>query len=176
MNAKHPQYLSNRVLRQNVGFLLNAGLGTINESQLSIPDPVRVDDDLILDAIKGPLRLTRTKEGVLVQATFDVLLELQCTRCLEFVQQHVQVSLEELYAYPNPNIAEFHIAENGMLDLSPLLRAETIIAVSGQVLCKPDCLGLCPECGTNRNHNTCDCETDNIDPRLAILKNLLDSE
>ena len=41
-----------------------------------------------------------------------------------------------------------------------------------QVLCKEDCKGLCPECGTNLNLKDCDCGDKDIDPRWAALKNL----
>jgi uncharacterized protein len=44
-----------------------------------------------------------------------------------------------------------------------------------QVLCRPDCQGMCPTCGINRNDETCACVDDDIDPRFAALKKLLDS-
>ena len=63
-----------------------------------------------------------------------------------------------------------------ILDLAPLLREEILIHTDKRILCKPDCKGLCPECGKNRNRETCDCEQDRIDPRFAALKDLLDSK
>jgi len=41
------------------------------------------------------------------------------------------------------------------------------------VLCRPDCAGLCPECGQNLNEGVCDCARDTIDPRLAVLRSML---
>ena len=39
-------------------------------------------------------------------------------------------------------------------------------------LCKTDCKGLCPQCGTNLNNGTCGCIPDEGDPRLAVLRGL----
>jgi uncharacterized protein len=36
-------------------------------------------------------------------------------------------------------------------------------------ICSPDCRGLCPSCGANRNTDPCDCADEPIDPRLAPL-------
>jgi len=43
-----------------------------------------------------------------------------------------------------------------------------------QPLCKPDCKGLCPICGNNLNDSLCDHNTETIDPRMEVLKQLLD--
>jgi uncharacterized protein len=45
-----------------------------------------------------------------------------------------------------------------------------------QVFCREECLGLCPECGKNLNDGPCDCQIDDIDPRLAALRALLDDD
>jgi uncharacterized protein len=41
-------------------------------------------------------------------------------------------------------------------------------------LCRDDCKGLCPQCGTNLNRETCTCSPKWEDPRLAALRGLLD--
>jgi len=43
-------------------------------------------------------------------------------------------------------------------------------------LCRDDCKGLCPQCGTNWNNGTCTCTTEWEDPRLAALKGLVKGE
>jgi uncharacterized protein len=86
------------------------------------------------------------------------------------------IEVEELYSYPVQAGVEFSVHEDAILDLAPLLRAEVFILSSHGRLCRDDCKGLCPECGTNWNHSTCDCDRDSVDPRLAGLKALLDRE
>ncbi len=59
------------------------------------------------------------------------------------------------------------------LDISESIRAALIFQEPMQPLCREDCKGLCPHCGTDRNQTDCDCEKQRIDPRLASLKRLL---
>lgn len=175
MSHTPDNYLSNRVLKLNVGFLLSDNIQSRNhDSTLDIPS-VRVSDDMILNFVRGALRLSRTKEGVLVQARLETQIAGECTRCLDPVNHDITVIIEELYAYHSDADTEFRIGEDAVLDLNPLLRAEVLIESGGQLLCGPDCAGICPECGANRNHTDCQCELDNIDPRMAVLKQLLDS-
>jgi uncharacterized protein len=44
------------------------------------------------------------------------------------------------------------------------------------ILCRPDCAGLCPQCGQNLNEGTCDCAKDDIDPRFEVLRRLGDED
>ncbi|MBI5671181.1 MAG: DUF177 domain-containing protein [Chloroflexi bacterium] len=165
-------YVSNRVLKINVGFLLADGPGHSHETAFDIPE-VRVADDLTLAYVRGPLRLSRTKEGILVQGKLDVGITGECYRCLEPVTQNVTLQLEELYIYPPQPGAELVVDETANLDLAPLLRDEVLIIASRGLLCREDCKGLCPTCGTNLNESTCDCVQTAVDPRLAQLRNLL---
>jgi uncharacterized protein len=59
------------------------------------------------------------------------------------------------------------------INLSPALRELVVVSTPMRVLCKMDCKGLCPECGKDLNAGPCDCEPDEIDPRMAALKALL---
>lgn len=174
MKSTSKHYLSSRVFKVNVGFLLSAGSGNYQDSRFDILTPVQLSEDLIVNAVEGSLRLTRAKEGILVQARLAVEVDNTCSRCLDVVAQTLDVDVEELFAHPASNISEFSVGADAMLDLAPLLRAEVLIGMSHRVLCHEACRGLCAECGTNLNHNTCDCVIEKIDPRLAKLKELLD--
>jgi uncharacterized protein len=57
------------------------------------------------------------------------------------------------------------------LDLEPLAHDACILELPLAPLCRNDCLGLCPECGVNRNNETCTC-TARTDPRWAALDSL----
>lgn len=166
-------FIGSRVLKLNVGFLLTAGPGKSREAMLDIP-AIRVAEDVDLDYLKGNLRLSRTKEGILVQGTLHAGLRTECYRCLDALARDVLLVVEELYAYPVPLDTEFSVGDDGILDLVPLIRAEMLIEEEHSILCRPDCKGLCTECGENLNHNTCTCADDKIDPRLSQLKILRD--
>ena len=166
-------YVSNRVLKLNVGFLLSAGPGHSHETAFDVP-AIRVSDDVDLAYLRGALRLSRTKEGLLVQGKLHLGVEGECYRCLDSMLRDVEIELEELYNYPVPKDSEFSLTDDGILDLSPLIRAEALIEDARGALCRPDCKGLCPECGTNWNIASCTCAEQEIDPRLARLRQLLD--
>ena len=60
-----------------------------------------------------------------------------------------------------------------VLDLAEMLREQFYLALPMQPLCRPDCQGLCPTCGIDRNVETCQCKTEWMDPRLSVLKTLV---
>lgn len=166
-------YVANRVLRLNVGFVIAAGPGYTHKTTFDVP-AIRVAEDAAADYLRGTLRLTRTKEGVLVQGLLQVGTEVECYRCLDPIKRELDIEVEELYAYPAPIDGEFSITDDGVLDLAPLVRAEMLIQDAERTLCSPDCKGLCAQCGTNLNHETCMCEEEMIDPRFAALRQLLE--
>ncbi len=61
--------------------------------------------------------------------------------------------------------------EGEHVDLERLIREQLVLAVPYAPLCKEDCQGLCPQCGIDRNVETCEC-TKPIDPRFEALKGL----
>ncbi|MGJ3238118.1 MAG: YceD family protein [Anaerolineae bacterium] len=165
------------MLTINVGFLLSDGPGNHKNIDVNIHDAVRIADDLVAQSITGQLRLSRTKEGILVQSQLLVTVARECARCLEIFDHAIPVDVTELYASPHPiGETEFFVGQDAKLSLAPLIRAEVLIALSHREFCKDDCQGLCPICGINLNHEHCDCEQSAIDPRMAKLKELLDSD
>jgi uncharacterized protein len=174
VNENHNGYVSNRVLKLQVGFLLSEGVGQSRETEFDVPR-LRVADDLMLDYLRGTLRLSRTSRGILVQGTLDTAIEGECSRCLNRESVQLEVPIEELFVYPPRPEADFVLADDGILDLTPLLREEIILDTPMGVLCRPDCAGLCPNCGKNLNDGPCDCDRETIDPRLAALKTLKDN-
>jgi uncharacterized protein len=58
------------------------------------------------------------------------------------------------------------------LDITEIIENNIILTLPIKRLCKEDCKGLCHKCGTNLNFSTCHCNDDDIDPRLAKLKDL----
>ncbi|MBI5713209.1 MAG: DUF177 domain-containing protein [Chloroflexi bacterium] len=92
------------------------------------------------------------------------------SRKLDF--EHPLLEVADDLDLPNPN-ADFVVSESGHIDLAPFLREEMIISRPMRPLCKPDCKGLCPQCGKDLNEGACDCVTDDVNPQLAVLKKLL---
>lgn len=158
----------------NVGFLLHQGVGSSRDFDFELP-AIRVGDDLDVSSLQGTIRFTRTAQGLLAQGRLEAQTQLECDRCLASFAQALEVDLDELFAYP-PALATdplLSIPETGLLDLNPLLREHFLLAIPLKPVCKPDCRGLCLECGIDLNESTCEHPVDDIDPRLAALRSLL---
>ncbi len=162
-------YVNRRVLKINVGFLLAEGVGYYRDMVIELPR-VQLDDDLTLDFLRGNLRFSRNSRGILVQGQLETHVLSECTRCLRPIFVPVKLEIEELFAFPPSGLVAFSVAETGILDLAPLVREEAILGVPMVALCRPDCAGLCPQCGHDLNEGPCECVRERIDPRLEILR------
>ncbi|HDQ74048.1 MAG TPA: DUF177 domain-containing protein [Chloroflexi bacterium] len=162
------------MIRFDVSALIKARLGA--SLVLDIDTGHQDLTDLSVDFLRGTVQAIRVENGLLVQGSLESQLGLACVRCLESVVLPFSFELEETFrlpgASPKPDIL-YQVDEDGWLNLTPLLREYAWVAIPMKPLCSPNCQGLCPQCGTNRNVEICWCDTSQIDPRLAMLKDLL---
>ena len=165
----------NAPLRFNVGFLLEGNVGEKREYELDYPS-VSIED-VALKPLQGTVFLSRNSRGIYVEGQLTTNVPTECSRCLSPMVQAVEFELNELFYYP-PSTApegEYTIPATGFLDLSPLVREMGLLATPMQPLCKEECLGFCMECGQNLNDGDCSCNDEEVDPRLATLRSLLNS-
>jgi uncharacterized protein len=164
-------------LRLNVGFIINQSKGFTREFPFDIPF-IHIPPDLDLITLSGSARVTRTGNGLLVQVKMHALMMNECVRCLQDFPLPLDIDFTELYVFnaDAKTDSELILPESGRIDLRPLVREEMLLAVPINPLCDPECKGLCPICGENRNETECDHEIEAIDSRLAVLKSLLNEE
>ncbi len=103
-----------------------------------------------------------------------------CDRCADTVNTSVLVTLERIIAGAGVINAEdggdYIIEENGIIDFDLDLFEEVMLGFPSQLLCRPDCKGICPKCGCNFNYEACKCsEEREIDPRWQVLSKLLEN-
>ena len=143
-----------------------AGLGT---AVIGVPE----GSSFVVDA-----RLTSLEDGVLARGRADVHVHGECVRCLRDLDEERTVTFDELYYLPEAARA----AEDGedvllvgedSLDLEPALRDALVPALPFRPLCRPDCAGLCPECGRRVDNLPADHRHDHPDPRWSALAALL---
>ncbi len=128
--------------------------------------------DLVLE-----LRLESVMEGVLVSGTAGATALGECVRCLDPIEELVDVDVQELFAYPESSSAEADEDEvlrldGDLLDLEPVVRDAVVLALPLQPVCSPDCPGLCVECGA-RLADDPDHAHAVADPRWAALAGLV---
>lgn len=155
------------------------------ELDREIPSPVSIGTDVIAIPEGEPLslqvRLESVMEGVLVSGELESLAKGGCVRCLEPVEVPVDVTFQELYAYPDraahhrevgaDDDEEQRVLESDLIDLEPLLRDAVVPALPFQPVCSDECPGLCSECGALLADDPAHGH-DIIDPRWAALTDL----
>jgi uncharacterized protein len=162
------------MLSFDVSPLLKAPLG--KSLTLSLEAGHQVLEDLEVVFLHGSAQAVRAEKGIFVSGTVESRLRLECGRCLQDSGFPVTLALEEMFRMPGAAVrpdAIYAVGEDLTLDLEPLIRELAWLAVPMRPLCDPECKGLCPHCGANRNTEVCQCEEMRVDPRLAVLKELL---
>ena len=159
------------VLKYNVAPVMRPEVGAAMD--LVVAETQQVLGDLSVEYVRGTLRLTRADRRVLVTGTLQTVVAAECVRCLAPLQLTLTLPIEEQFALSPVVDPVYYIDEGGGLNLLPPLREQILLALPIHLVCRPDCQGLCVDCGQNLNDGPCSCGTENIDPRLAALKSLL---
>jgi uncharacterized protein len=161
----------------NVGFVVHQSVGYNRDFSIEI-EKIHLPPDLDLIDLSGIARVGRTPQGLLVQVKMRATVLAQCVRCLADFQQSLGIDFTELYAFTQRSVtdSDLILPEDGHIDLTPLVREYMLLDMPISPLCSSSCEGLCLVCGENLNISNCDHAPEGDDPRLAILKSLLDSE
>jgi len=153
--------------------------GSLRRLTRTVPAPANLGLDVIGvpegSDIELDLRLESVVEGVLVTGTARMRLEGECVRCLDPLHSHAEAAFQELYNYPDerpaPDDDEAAQLEGDLFDLEPALRDAVVLALPFQPVCRDDCPGLCPDCGS-RLADDPEHRHDQQDPRWAALRAL----
>lgn len=153
------------------------------------PGAFRSEEDVYRVAEPVTLQFDVVKSDDRYQLTGQVktVLELRCGRCLEPFLWPIDASFGLVYHPQSTNVGEGELEveeedlstafyERDEIDLGHLMREQFYLALPMKPLCREDCRGLCPSCGSNLNRDTCDCKREWADPRLAVLKALKDRQ
>lgn len=141
-------------------------------------DKIQVAEDLVLEGFSGAAIISRTPQGLLVQADFDARLDLECVRCLDAYPQHIHFELAELFAFDERSVTDsgLILPDDMHIDLQPLVRDFALLEVPINPVCRPDCRGLCQVCGEDRNKVDCGHSVPSGDEPFSVLKDLLKDE
>jgi len=160
------------------------------------PEEIRLDESLEMADLKlaggEPLvvemahmqgKATRGPDGVDLRARLEARVRVPCCRCLESYETVIERDFELILV---PDAVEFGVgesrmdaresllfyAEGGRAELDAIAQEQIYLHLPLKPLCRPDCQGLCPTCGANRNRLKCGCRSEELDPRLAPLLEL----
>jgi len=139
------------------------------------------DDVRLARPIDGQVRLVRTNRGVLAHARLETALEAACSRCLQDLTIAVHLDLSEEYlpsldfatGRPLPADDEpdaLRLTDQHTLELETPVREAIWLSEPVAPLCRPDCPGLCIDCGGRLDEGAHDHPDAGIDPRLEALR------
>jgi len=129
---------------------------------------------------KSPLFLTLKNLGenkASVKGEMEVTFAMKCDRCLKPVSQNVTLNFTRQVYGPDEYVSgteddEQNCMEGYQLNVDNLIKNECFMNLPVKVLCKPDCKGICMQCGKDLNTGGCDCDTFVPDPRMARIKDI----
>jgi DUF177 domain-containing protein len=146
-----------------------------------------VEDYRVIAPVILRMTIHKDKDRFRLVGTVETQLEIECSRCLERFELPVDQTFDLRYLPRGESASgekddEDEIADDDVsitfyrdeaIDLFDLQREQFYLALPMKPLCRPDCRGICPHCGINRNFESCQCESRWEDPRLAGLKTLM---
>ncbi len=118
-----------------------------------------------------------------LRGSYTGSFEVACARCLEPVRLPLSADFDLIFrplgadaGAPERSITapetEIGYYQKDSLWLEDVLREQVLLALPVRTLCRPDCKGLCPRCGTNRNNQPCTCDEGSGDLRWEALAGL----
>lgn len=169
-------------MRYNLAQLLMEPIGSTRDYE--VDDSLAASEDGA-DRAQGWVRVIRTHRGALVRAKLETQVNLTCGRCIgEFAYRSVLTIEEESFPTVDPATGRKTVlpeeAEGGILlddqhvlDMNEVMRQYVLTEAPIKPLCRKECPGLCPGCGTNLNEEKCRCNAVPMNPRWESLAELL---
>ncbi|PAB58886.1 YceD family protein [Anaeromicrobium sediminis] len=136
-------------------------IGMINE-EIEIISPV---------SLKG--KIFHDDDSIYLEADIKTKAECICHRCLQKFQMDIENHIHEKLTINEEEMEDYYYINKNRLDITEVVDNVLVLNMPMKLVCDENCQGLCLACGVNLNKEQCDCESDQIDPRLAKLKDLL---
>ena len=166
------------MLRLDLNRLAREGSVTV-EAKLPADAPLWDESGVSwVGSVDVSLMATHAGTGeIVVRGSVKGGLARECRRCLKPVRRSFEHDLTVVFVASDSADVEdddgVHVYDaSDELDLSNTVREEVIFTADPYVVCEPGCQGLCPRCGVNRNTDSCDCTSDEPDPRWEALRAL----
>ena len=130
-------------------------------SELDCDQPIEIKGRIYIDN-------QLLKVNMWIKLQYDMV----CSRCIEDFDYLSEFEINEDYDIDKNQ----EMLENDTLDLTELIRENILLHIPIRALCTESCKGLCSVCGTNNNVHHCNCNHEQLDPRLSVLNNLLNGD
>jgi len=143
---------------------------------IDVDQSLRLHDELAArypDGVRVTASIRRIQRGVYMEGEVVGDEVETCARCLEPFVRRTRIEIAEPFSEDVPakdaQFADVAPLVDRTIDVNELV--EQLLEVDEPIaaVCTPECRGICPHCGANRNVQRCDCRDEQIDERLAGL-------
>lgn len=176
------EFTINELEREPMEFNLSLAPGTIDLSdEAHQKGPLKVEGRAeVLHEQRGPKEIVI---DIRLRGRFAGEFEAPCARCVEPVSMRFEKEFDLVFRAADADgepgersisaqETEIGYYQKDSLLLEDVLREQVLLLLPAKTLCKPDCRGLCPRCGKNRNVEACTCAAEKEDPRWEALAGL----
>lgn len=146
---------------------INEGLLDINGREIYFVEPIKYDGAIY-----------KAGSDKIVHVNIKYTYKEICGRCLDpFIKSDTTVLSGQLTKH-HDDMEEYETGdviyyEEDEVNLTDDIVNTIVLSLPMKPLCSEECKGICPSCGENLNRKKCDCVVEDVDPRLAILKDLI---
>ena len=168
---------------------MSLSLSNVDERPVTFAEEVVLAvDKLDAEQVAGPMtvrlegRVLPMDGGYLVDGSMEAEGSLVCVRCLTPVPwqgkdrfsvelRHPLDAADDEIELDEGDLDVMFITDD-QLDVGRLAAEQVMLNMPMRILCQPECAGLCPQCGANKNQEgSCQCEPE-VDPRWEALRGL----
>jgi uncharacterized protein len=141
-------------------------------------DELGIVDERIVGPVEVRLTATSNLDGIIVRGTVRIPWRAACRRCLAEAVGSTVVTVDELYQHVDAgSVGDGAFPIDGdHVDLYPAVREAVLLELPDDVVCSPDCAGICPQCGVDLNTASCSCDITVRDERWSALDALRHDE
>jgi uncharacterized protein len=152
------------------------------EIEKNLDEDFKINNLNFINPISVLLQLYKVDKDISGSIKVKYKYTEECSRCLKKYKNIIEkkedlfISSEKISSEDKDADVFYIQLQNGYIEIDDVVEEIFHINRPLKPLCEENCKGLCPECGTNLNDEKCDCDTEEIDPRMEQLKDLLDEE
>ena len=132
------------------------------------------------------MNIQKAGEQYYCEGSVGTQIILNCARCLETFETELQSSIDFIICLDAKDASEADVADSEdyvylkgtdlRADVTAMVEQAVMLGVPLKPICKDECRGLCPMCGSNLNNGACSCEPAQTDSRWAKLQNVLNTD
>ena len=176
------EFIVSELEREPVDFDLKLAAGAVDlgDEAEQVGDLATSGRAEVIHEHRGPKEIVA---DIRLKGRFSGKFQVPCARCIEPVELPLSANFDLIFrpngadsGAPERSItadeAEIGYYQKDSLLLEDVLREQVVLSLPARTLCKPDCKGLCPRCGANRNTQPCSCDVGPSDPRWEALTGL----